>query len=67
MSDVLKREIPDRRRTFKRTFTNVDLLLSKSGKFHILQEDCATNVHVGDFILKSLTLMLYTYINVYGC
>ena len=62
MSDAMKREIPDRQKTFERTFTDVDLLLSKSGKFQILQEGCATNVRVGDFYLKSLTLMLYTYL-----
>ena len=29
MSDAMKREIPDRQKTFERTFTDVDLLSPK--------------------------------------
>ena len=44
-----------------RTFTNVDLLTSNLVNLKLSTEDFATNVRVGDFYLKSLTLMLYTY------
>ena len=38
MSDAMKREIPDRQKTFERTFTDVYFLHLKSGKFDILQK-----------------------------
>ena len=38
MSAATKREIPDRQKTCERTFTDVDFLHLKSGKFDILQK-----------------------------